>query len=90
MSIQIVEQVVSKLKNLNFKLKNDSDEFIKWIEENISSSNSNDEEYSKFMQNYQRLNPTTQTNYIFTIIYSICKVENKMEMFDCYFRLVIS
>ena len=88
MSIQLINQVVTKLNQCNFKFKTDSEEFLKWINDNISTSNSIDEEYSKFMQNYQRLNPSVQTNYYFTIVYSICKVENKMQFFDTYFRLI--
>ena len=90
MSIQLIEQVMTKLNQYNFKFKTNCAEFLKWINDNISTSNSIDEEYSKFMQNYQRLNPTVQTNYYFTIVYSICKVENKMQFFDTYFRLVIN
>ena len=90
MSIQLIEQVMTKLNQYNFKFKTNCVEFLKWINDNISTSNSIDEEYSKFMQNYQRLNPTVQTNYYFTIVYSICKVENKMQFFDTYFRLVIN
>ena len=90
MSIQLIEQVITKLNQYNFKFKTNCVEFLNWINDNISTSNSIDEEYSKFMQNYQRLNPTVQTNYYFTIVYSICKVENKMQFFDTYFRLVIN
>ena len=88
MSIQLIDQVVTKLNKYNFVFKNNSDDFFMWINENISTSNSIDEEYSKFMQNYQRLNPTAQTNFFFTIVYSICKVENKMQLFDTFFRLI--
>lgn len=88
MSIQLIDQVVTKLNKYNFIFKNNSDDFFMWINENISTSNSIDEEYSKFMQNYQRLNPTAQTNFFFTIVYSICKVENKMQLFDTFFRLI--
>jgi hypothetical protein len=88
MSIQLINQVVTKLNQYNFKFKTGSEELALWINDNISTSNSADEEYSKFMQNYQKLNPTAETNYYFTIIYSICKVENKMQFFDTYFRLV--
>ena len=88
MSIQLIDQVVTKLNKYNFIFKNNSDDFCVWINENISTSNSIDEEYSKFMQNYQRLNPTAQTNFYFTIVYSICKVENKMHLFDTFFRLI--
>jgi len=89
MSIQLVESVMNKLIKYNFKLKNDSSTYLEWINENISSSNSLDEEYNIFMQNYQKLNPTAQTNYIFTIVYAICRIENKMQFFDTYFRLVV-
>ncbi len=89
MSIQLVDSVMGKLIQYNFKLKNDSNTYLDWINENISSSNSLDEEYNIFMQNYQKLNPTAQTNYIFTIVYSICRIENKMQFFDTYFRLVV-
>ena len=88
MSIQLIDQIVTKLNKYNFIFKNNSDDFFMWINENISTSNSIDEEYSKFMQNYQRLNPTAQTNFFFTIVYSICKVENKMQLFDTFFRLI--
>lgn len=89
MSKQIIEAVMEKLIHYKFKLKNDADTYLQWINENISTSNSLDEEYNIFMQNYQRLNPMVQTNYIFTIVYAICYVENKMQYFDTYFRLVV-
>lgn len=88
MSVQLVDSVMDKLRQYNFKLKNDSGAYLEWINQNISSSNSLDEEYNIFMQNYQKLNPTVQTNYIFTIVYAICRIENKMQLFDTYFRLV--
>jgi hypothetical protein len=96
MSIKLIDQVIVKLKKYNFTLANDSNFFFNWIEENISTptsenmsmSTSVDGEYNKFMQNYQKLNPNTQTNFIFTIVYAICKSENKMQLFDTFFRLV--
>jgi hypothetical protein len=89
MAIQLVEVVIKKLTHYNFKFKNNSDTYLEWINENISSLNYVDEEYNIFMQNYQKLNPMAQTNYIFSIVYAICYVENKMQYFDTYFRLVV-
>jgi len=74
MSIQLIDNVVIKLNQYNFKFKNNSDDFLQWINDNISTSNSIDEDYNRFMQSYQKLNPTAQTNYYFTVVYSICKV----------------
>jgi hypothetical protein len=89
MSIQIIEAVMEKLIKYNFKLKNQATTYLEWINDNLSTSNSADEEYSVFMQNYQKLNPMAQTNYIFTVVYAICQVENKMQFFDTYFRLIV-